>query len=106
MSAEIEPLLNQLKKGLATLYRTRLKHVILYGSYARDEQTAGSDLDVLVVLSDFERGPLEIEYTSRLVAELSLQYLVTISPVFVRERDWLKADRPLLRNIRAEGLAL
>jgi len=76
----------------------------LYGSYARGDYEDGSDLDVLVVLSDFERAPLEINRTSQLVGSLSLEYLITISPVFMREKDWLLADKPLLRNIRAEGV--
>ena len=76
----------------------------MYGSYARGDYEDGSDLDVLVVLSDFERAPLEINRTSQLVGSLSLEYLITISPVFMREKDWLLADKPLLRNIRAEGV--
>ena len=95
-----------LKKGLLRLYGKRLKGVVLYGSYARGDYEDGSDLDVLVVLSDFERAPLEINRTSQLVGGLSLEYLITISPVFVREKDWLLADKPLLRNIRAEGVAV
>ena len=80
--------------------------MVLYGSYARGDYEDGSDLDVLVVLSDFERAPLEINRTSQLVGGLSLEYLITISPVFMREKDWLLADKPLLRNIRAEGVAV
>ena len=106
MAPEIQPLLKQLKKGLMRLYGKRLKRMILYGSYARQDYEAGSDLDILVVLSDFERAPLEIKRTSQLVADLSLEYLITISPVFMRESDWLLADKPLLQNIRAEGVAL
>lgn len=95
-----------LKKGLLRLYGKRLKGMVLYGSYARGDYEDGSDLDVLVVLSDFERAPLEINRTSQLVGGLSLEYLITISPVFMREKDWLLADKPLLRNIRAEGVAV
>ena len=106
MTARIKPLLKGLKKGLLRLYGKRLKGVVLYGSYARGDYEDGSDLDVLVVLSDFERAPLEINRTSQLVGGLSLEYLITISPVFMREKDWLLADKPLLRNIRAEGVAV
>jgi predicted nucleotidyltransferase len=106
MTTRIKPLLKGLKKGLLRLYGKRLKGMVLYGSYARGDYEDGSDLDVLVVLSDFERAPLEINRTSQLVGGLSLEYLITISPVFMREKDWLLADKPLLRNIRAEGVAV
>jgi hypothetical protein len=39
-------------------------------------------------------------------ANLSLEYLITISPVFIRGQDWRLADKPLLRNIRTEGMAV
>jgi len=33
-----------------------------------------------------------------------LVYEVTVSLVFMHERDWLTADKPLLRNVRVEGV--
>ncbi len=104
MPAQIKDLLAKLKKGLTELYGQRLKGLYLYGSYARGDQREGSDLDVLVVLSDFERAPIELDRTDDLIGELSLEYLITISPLFMREGDWLTADKPLLRNVRVEGV--
>lgn len=104
MPADVEKLLAELKKGLQQLYGDRLKGLYLYGSYARGGQREGSDLDVLVVLDDFERGPIELGRTDDLFDSLSLEYLITISPLFMREADWLKADKPVLRNARAEGV--
>lgn len=104
MPTEIEQVLSQLKKGLTELYGERLKRLYLYGSYARGDYQEGSDLDILVILKDFERAPIELERTDELMGELSLEYLITISPLFMREDDWLNADKPLLRNVRAEGV--
>jgi predicted nucleotidyltransferase len=106
MPIQIQQLLKKFKKGLVQLYGSQLKGLYLYGSYARGDFDAGSDLDVLVVLNDFERAPLELKRTSQLVGDLSLEYLITISPVFMRERDWQLADKPLLRNVRVEGVAI
>ena len=104
MPAKINELLAELKKGLVKLYGNRLKGLYLYGSYARGDQREGSDLDVLVVLTDFERAPIELKRTDDLMGNLSLEYLITISPMFMRETDWLLADKPLLRNVRVEGV--
>ena len=106
MSPKIQRLLRKLKHGLIQLYGERLKGVYLYGSYARGDFQEGSDLDVMVILSDFERAPLELQFTDDLIGDLSLEYLITISPMFMRERDWLTADKPLLRNARADAVAL
>ena len=106
MPVKLKQLLKKFKNGLAQLYGSRLKGVYLYGSYARGDFEQWSDLDVLVILDTFERSPLELKRTSQLVAELSLEYLITISPVFLREQEWKTGNKPLLRNIRAEGVAI
>lgn len=106
MPTHIQKLLKELKQGLIHLYGERLKGLYLYGSYARGDFQEGSDLDVLVVLDDFERAPVELERTDDLMGSLSLEYLITVSPMFMRERDWLTADKPLLRNVRADAVAV
>ena len=104
MPIDIRKLLKELKEGLNRLYGERLKGLYLYGSYARGDYKDGSDLDVLVVLDDFERAPIELTRTDDLVGDLSLTYEITISLMFMREKDWLTADKPLLRNVRVEGV--
>ena len=106
MPPDIQKLLHELKQGLVDLYGERLRGLYLFGSYARGDFEEGSDLDVLVVLDNFERAPRELDFTDDLMGDLSLEYLVTISPVFMREGDWLTADKPLLRNVRVEGVAV
>lgn len=104
MPPDISKILKELKQGLIRLYGERIRGLYLFGSYARGDHEEGSDLDVLVVLDDFERAPAEVQRTNDLVGDLSLEYLITISPVFMREKDWLTADKPLLRSVRLEGL--
>jgi len=106
MTEKIRQVLKKLKNGLVQMYGSRLKGVYLYGSYARGDFEQWSDLDVLVILDTFERSPLELKRTSQLVSDLSLEYLITISPVFLREQEWNMGDKPLLRNIRAEAVAI
>ena len=106
MPPEIQKLLRELKQGLIRLYGERLKGLYLYGSYARGDFQEGSDLDVLIILNDFERAPLELQFTDDLMGDLSLEYLITVSPMFMREKDWLTAEKPLLRNVRVEGMPI
>lgn len=102
---KVDPLLQEIKSGLEHLYGTRLRAVYLYGSYARREQDAESDLDILVILSDYLRYSVEIERTGHLVSELSLKYGVSISRKFITEEQWTGLTSAYLRNLRAEAIA-
>lgn len=101
---DVIKLLSEIRAGMEKIYGTRLKGVYLFGSYARRQQDSESDLDVLVVLDEFDRYGAEVDRTSDLGAMLSLSYGVSISQVFVRERDWLSVDTPFLVNVREEAI--
>ncbi|MFZ5878607.1 MAG: nucleotidyltransferase domain-containing protein [Chloroflexota bacterium] len=104
MPDPIRHLLTKFKKGLAQIYGARLKAVYLFGSYARGDYNANSDLDVMIVLDDYQSYWDELVRTSQLASDLSLEYDITLSRTIMREDQWLKGDLPLLANVRAEGI--
>jgi predicted nucleotidyltransferase len=106
MPKEIQPLLKKLKSGLKQIYGKQFKKAYLFGSYARGDYDSDSDIDVLIVLSDFKKYGEELRRTSELVGNLSLDYETTVSIVFSREIEWRMDKLPLLLNIRAEGVAV
>ena len=101
----VQSLLKEFKAGLQPLYGSRLRGFYLYGSYARGEQGPESDMDVLIVLDHFDHYSTEINRTSWLSSSLSLKYGISISRVFLRERDWFQSDTPFLTNVREEAVA-
>ena len=106
MSARTKKLLKKLKEGLIRVYGEQLSAIYLYGSFARGDNVDGSDLDVVVILKDFPRRAAEIRRTSELVGDLSLDFEITVSPLFMRENEWTTNKFSLLRNIKAEGVAV
>ncbi len=100
----VSELLRELKEGLEAIYGPRLRGVYLYGSYARDEADPESDVDVLVVLEDFESYCGEVDRTGQLNADLCLKYSLSATPVFLREREWLHGDAAFLINVRREAI--
>jgi predicted nucleotidyltransferase len=98
-------LLRELRAGLEGVYQSRLRALFLFGSYARGEADAESDVDVLIVLDVVAQYGAEIDRTSQLISSLSLAYGVSISRCFVSEDTWRLDDTPFLANVRDEAIA-
>lgn len=73
-------LLEDVKRIGNEFFGSKLKEIILYGSYARNQQTPESDLDIMFLFDDNE---LEIvKYRDKVVdimVELTLKYDVVVS---------------------------
>ncbi len=102
---DITPILQELKARLEELYGERLKGLYLFGSYARGEAEPDSDIDVLMVLDDYEYTSDPIREVSRIGSELSLKHDCLISIMPMREGDWERQESGLSRNVSREGIA-
>lgn len=104
MSEVVRQIMTELKERLAGLYGGRLRGVYLFGSYARDEADAESDLDVLIVLDRVDSYSSEISCTSEVTSELSLRYGITLSRVFTSEVQWREDSTLFFLNLREEAI--
>lgn len=108
MPEVIKSIMSELKDALQKIYGARLKKLVLFGSYARGDARADSDVDFLAVL-DSESGEIktceEIDRMSHDVYELILKYEKTISVIPVSEERYRSSKLPFLMNAREEGIA-
>ena len=106
MNEQLNNIVNELRQSLESLYGERLQDVILFGSQARGDALAGSDIDLLVVLEGDVRPGEEILRTGDIVSSISLKYDVVVSCLFLPARRFAREQGPLLRNVRREGVSI
>jgi predicted nucleotidyltransferase len=106
MDDRIGLILADLRRRLGDLYGSRLERLVLFGSQARGDADAGSDIDVLVVLTGPVAPAEEVSRTIDTVAALSLEHDVVVGCVFVSGDDFEQAGSPFLRNARREGVTV
>ncbi len=81
-----------------------INHVILYGSHARGNARADSDIDVAVVSKDFGKDPIEEGMTLfRLAGKIEPRLEPVAIPIKTYKEDtWI----PLIYEIRDKGVEL
>jgi predicted nucleotidyltransferase len=100
----LKSIIEEFKKELSTLYKERLKQLILYGSWARAEASDKSDIDLVVILKGRVIPGLEIDRMIDIITNLNFKHGVLLSVYPVSEDDYLSIKSPLLLNIHKEGV--
>lgn len=109
MSKTIEKLIEQYIAEVQKIYGTHLRKVILYGSYARGDFRADSDIDIMILLdlSDHELKAFSQEL-SYMTYDFNLDNDLDIKPIAKCEghfNRWL-TNYPFYTNIKTEGIVL
>ena len=85
----------------------RVQQVILFGSKARGDSRAWSDIDLLIVV---DRDDWRLSHAiSDLAADVSLEYDVLIGPRVIGQERWERMKQRrfgLYQNVAAEGIPL
>ena len=106
LDKKIMTLLRRIKSYLHEKYGDLIKEVILYGSYARGEADEDSDVDVLVIVSDFI-SPWEVRRgLSDILYDIFLEENKLISVVVLPESHFKGYNYPFILNVRREGMVV
>ena len=112
MTNEIKNILKVYVKGLIKIIGKDLKHVILYGSYARGEQNINgeiSDIDIMILvdvkeekIKKLEKKIIDYSY------DIDLKYDVLLSPIIETIENYNNRIKYIefYKNIENEGVLL
>lgn len=104
---KITNLLAELELKLRELFKTNLKKIILYGSYAKGNYDNESDIDIMVLVSNIDKKILKTIITDIRLA-LTIKYSILPSISIANETDYYKNlnIQFLFKNIENEGIEL
>ena len=107
--AEIKNILTLYIEEISKIYGSHLQKIILYGSYARGEQTASSDIDIMILV-DLDELAIKkyADPLSDMTYDINLDNDVMIMPIVKNEAHfnyWVSAY-PFYNNVEREGVEL
>ena len=109
MPDSVKDLVYEFAKDMNLLFGSQLSSVVLYGSYARNDYTEHSDIDVMILVKlPQESIAAYVDPVSDCAFEYLMKYGVDISPVIKNEEHfnyWVD-NLPYYRNIRDEGVVV
>jgi predicted nucleotidyltransferase len=106
---ELLNILHDVKEEIQQLFGDKLRRLILYGSYARNEQDPESDIDIMIMVDESEDGLRKYRYSiADVMGELTIKYgkLISLTEVtYNRYIDFLEV-LPFYKNINEEGIEI
>lgn len=106
---ELQVVLKEVENASKQIYGSMLDRIILYGSYARGDNTQESDIDIMIVL-DCDASEIKKlrGITSEMASDISLEQEVFLS-ILLRDKKHFEESMeflPFYQNIIREGVAV
>lgn len=107
--SQLKTVLKEVKNASERLYGDSLSKIILYGSYARGDNTEESDIDIMIILDCNEEEIRRFRnQTAEMASDISLEQEVFLS-VLLRDKQHFENYLdvlPFYKNIEREGIAV
>ena len=98
--------LKEMCSRLNEVYGDSMHKVVLYGSYARGDQSVDSDVDIALILS-YETSEQHDKMIDIVVDyELNLAVTLSVVPIELQQYIEWKTTLPFYKNIEKEGILL
>jgi predicted nucleotidyltransferase len=107
MQARDQKALDEFLRRVLDKYRDKIEGIILFGSVVRGEAREDSDVDILVVVKEWNLGDMKEIYG--IAFEVSMEHSVEVSPKVYGEREILKRlelGAPFINEVLNEGVSL
>lgn len=105
--SELQRVLDAVKNASKQLYGDKLHRIILFGSYARGDNTEESDIDIMIVLNcEMDDVKKLRSLTAEMASDISLEQEVFLS-VLLRDRKHFENNLdflPFYQSIAREGI--
>nr|MBC7244825.1 nucleotidyltransferase domain-containing protein [Chloroflexota bacterium] len=100
----LERVISQFRGKVETALNSSVQ-VILYGSYAREEETWDSDVDLLVIVPKLDKSALDKILEAAWEVGFEAGVVLSVIPVAQEELKTLAAS-PFLQAVQSEGIPL
>lgn len=100
-------ILQEVKTEIIKIYGVKLRNLVLYGSYARDEQDNESDIDIMILVEESEERLRRNRYLiADIMGELSMKHekLVSLTQVPYNRYNKYLDVLPFYMNVDKDGV--
>ncbi|MCX8042744.1 MAG: nucleotidyltransferase domain-containing protein [Desulfobacterota bacterium] len=104
---EKHPVLQEIKKALTSFLDKRLVKLVLFGSRARGDYSAGSDFDIAIIVQGLTPQLKKEIYNA--IADVELAHDTPVSAIALSEEEFehlKQRERAIALDIEREGIPL
>jgi len=97
----------RIQEDLARVIRGNCLSAVLFGSAAREEETADSDLDIALIVE--KKNPGLYEISRKLISRGMERWGLRISPIIIPRTEFIKRaerEEPLITDLLQEGITI
>jgi uncharacterized protein len=102
----ILPILTYFQQELLKVYPDKLLSMIVFGSYARGDFHADSDVDILLLFDTTFQHLSKNDVIFDLIVDLMIEKKIVITPLATKKMLFDTQKTPLYLNIKKEGIVL